>query len=155
MIKLSDKKGTNKAEFNPSCTYFINKYNSTSVPLEITLCDAKGKQVRVLEDNNSLKNLVARTDIPRKEFFTCKNDAGDMLNGYMIKPLDFDASRRYPVVMVQYSGPGSQLVLDKWDVNWEQYLVSRGFIVACVDGRGTGARGNAFKTVRIHEVMEN
>ena len=69
-----------------------------------------------------------------------------MLNGYMIKPLDFDASRRYPVVMVQYSGPGSQLVLDKWDVNWEQYLVSRGFIVACVDGRGTGARGNAFKT---------
>lgn len=73
VIKLSDKKGTNKAEFNPSCTYFINKYNSTSVPLEITLCDAKGKQVRVLEDNNSLKNLVARTDIPRKEFFTCKN----------------------------------------------------------------------------------
>ena len=146
VIKLSDKKGTNKAEFNPSCTYFINKYNSTSVPLEITLCDAKGKQVRVLEDNNSLKNLVARTDIPRKEFFTCKNDAGDMLNGYMIKPLDFDASRRYPVVMVQYSGPGSQLVLDKWDVNWEQYLVSRAFIVACVDGRGTGARGNAFKT---------
>ena len=144
--KLSTLKGTNTAVFNPSCTYFINRYSSCSEPLVVTVCDARGKTLRTLEDNAALKTFAAQSQLPVKEFFTCPNAAGEPMNGYMLKPLDFDPSKRYPVVMSQYSGPGSQSVLDDWKVDWEYYLASQGFIVACVDGRGTGGRSRAYET---------
>ena len=144
--KLSTLKGTNTAEFNPSCTYFINRYSSIDEPLVVTVCDARGKTLRTLEDNTALKALAAQSDLPRKEFFTCANAAGDPMNGYILKPSNFDPSKRYPVVMSQYSGPGSQSVLDNWKVDWEYYLANQGFIVACVDGRGTGGRSRAYET---------
>ena len=144
--KLSERIGTNQASFNPSCTYFINKYSNSNEPLLVTVCDAKGKVIRTLEDNATLKARIAQTDLPRKEFFTCPNHAGAQMNGYILKPTNFDPSKRYPVVMSQYSGPGSQSVLDKWTIDWEYYLVSKGFIVACVDGRGTGGRSRAYET---------
>ena len=144
--KLSTLKGTNTAEFNPSCTYFINRYSSVDEPLVVTVCDARGKTLRTLEDNASLKALAAQSDLPQKEFFTCANAAGDLMNGYILKPANFDPSKRYPVVMSQYSGPGSQSVLDDWKVDWEYYLANQGFIVACVDGRGTGGRSRAYET---------
>lgn len=144
--KLSTLKGTNTAEFNPSCTYFINRYSSVDEPLVVTVCDARGKTLRTLEDNASLKALAAQSGLPQKEFFTCANAAGDLMNGYILKPANFDPSKRYPVVMSQYSGPGSQSVLDNWKVDWEYYLANQGFIVACVDGRGTGGRSRAYET---------
>ena len=144
--KLSTLKGTNTAEFNPSCTYFINRYSSIDEPLVVTVCDARGKTLRTLEDNASLKALAAQSGLPQKEFFTCANAAGDLMNGYILKPANFDPSKRYPVVMSQYSGPGSQSVLDNWKVDWEYYLANQGFIVACVDGRGTGGRSRAYET---------
>ena len=144
--KLSTLKGTNTAEFNPSCTYFINRYSSVDEPLVVTVCDARGKTLRTLEDNASLKALAAQSGLPQKEFFTCANAAGDLMNGYILKPANFDPSKRYPVVMSQYSGPGSQSVLDDWKVDWEYYLANQGFIVACVDGRGTGGRSRAYET---------
>ena len=144
--KLSTLKGTNTAEFNPSCTYFINRYSSIDEPLVVTVCDARGKTLRTLEDNASLKALAAQSGLPQKEFFTCANAAGDLMNGYILKPANFDSSKRYPVVMSQYSGPGSQSVLDDWKVDWEYYLANQGFIVACVDGRGTGGRSRAYET---------
>ena len=144
--KLSTLKGTNTAVFNPSCTYFINRYSSVDEPLVVTVCDARGKTLRTLEDNASLKALAAQSDLPQKEFFTCANAAGDLMNGYILKPANFDPSKRYPVVMSQYSGPGSQSVLDDWKVDWEYYLANQGFIVACVDGRGTGGRSRAYET---------
>lgn len=144
--KLSTLKGTNTAVFNPSCTYFINRYSSSSEPLVVTVCDARGKTLRTLEDNAALKTFAAQSQLPVKEFFTCPNAAGEPMNGYMLKPLNFDPSKRYPVVMSQYSGPGSQSVLDDWKVDWEYYLASQGFIVACVDGRGTGGRSRAYET---------
>lgn len=144
--KLSTLKGTNTAEFNPSCTYFINRYSSIDEPLVVTVCDARGKTLRTLEDNASLKALATQSGLPQKEFFTCANAAGDLMNGYILKPANFDPSKRYPVVMSQYSGPGSQSVLDDWKVDWEYYLANQGFIVACVDGRGTGGRSRAYET---------
>lgn len=144
--KLSDRLGTNGAEFNPSCTYFINRYSSSNDPLVVTVCDARGKTLRTLEDNAGLKAMAAQSNLPRKEFFTCPNNAGEQMNGYLLKPADFDPSKRYPVVMSQYSGPGSQSVLDNWKVDWEYYLVNQGFIVACVDGRGTGGRSRDYET---------
>ena len=153
--KLSTLKGTNTAEFNPSCTYFINRYSSVDEPLVVTVCDARGKTLRTLEDNASLKALAAQSGLPQKEFFTCANAAGDLMNGYILKPANFDPSKRYPVVMSQYSGPGSQSVLDDWKVDWEYYLANQGFIVACVDGRGTGGRSRAYETAVYMQLGQN
>lgn len=141
--KLSTRKGSNAAWFNPSCTYCINVYSNASTPPVYTLEDVRrGRLVRTLEDNAG----YPLSDLVGKEFFTFTTDDGVNLNGFIMKPADFDSTRRYPVVMTQYSGPGSQQVLDKWSsLDWEQALVPKGFIVACVDGRGTGARGRDFR----------
>lgn len=141
--KLSADKGTNMAWFNPSCTYYINQYSNINTPPIYTLNDVKRrKEVRTLEDNAGYP--VGDLIIP--EFFTFTNETGETLNGFIMKPKDFDATRCYPVIMTQYSGPGSQEVLDKWiSIDWVQCFVPEGVIVACVDGRGTGARGRDFR----------
>ncbi len=141
--KLSEQKGTNSAWFNPSCTYYINQYSNVNTPPIYTLNDVRRKkEVRTLEDNAG----YPVNDLIIPEFFTFKTSEGIELNGFIMKPKDFDATRRYPVVMTQYSGPGSQEVLDKWiSIDWEQAFVPEGVIVACVDGRGTGARGRDFR----------
>ncbi len=146
VTRLSDAKGTHHALINPSCTYFINKYSNSQQPLVVTVCDARGKVLRTLEDNAELKAFAQESQLPKKEFFTCRNSVGNEMNGFIIKPIDFDSTKRYPVVMSQYSGPGSLSVRDQWDIDWEYYLASQGFIVACVDGRGTGAQGQAYET---------
>lgn len=142
---LSSAKGTNNAWFNPDATYFINQYNSTETPSVYTICNAQGKTLHTLLDNNDLLQQVRKISTVRKEFFTFRNASGTELNGWMIKPAGFDASQKYPVVMIQYSGPGSQMVLDKWNFDWDEYLAENGYVVTCVDGRGTGGRGAAFE----------
>lgn len=143
--KLSTQKGTNTAQFSNNGKYFINKYSNTTTPTLITMHDASGKQLRVLEDNKQLKVALSKVTIPAKEFITVKAQDGTDLNGYLIKPVNFNPSQKYPLVMVQYSGPNSQLVRDHYMLDWTDYLTSQGFIVACVDGRGTGARGEEFR----------
>lgn len=142
---LSAKTGMNHAIFSPNLKYFINTYTSLDTPYEFTLNDNRGKLLKTLVDNAGLKQLIARTDMPAKEFFTFQTTEGVSLNGWMMKPTTFDASKRYPVLMFQYSGPGSQQVLDQFNVSWETYMASIGYIVVCVDGRGTGGRGSEFQ----------
>ncbi|MBY2902985.1 MULTISPECIES: S9 family peptidase [Bacteroides] len=144
-VKLSNQQGTNSPIFSSSMKYFMNKFTSLDTPMLITLNDNTGKVLKTLVTNDKLKEKLAGYAIPQKEFFTFKTTEGVDLNGWMMKPVNFDPSKRYPVLMFQYSGPGSQQVLDEWGISWETYMASLGYVVACVDGRGTGGRGSEFQ----------
>lgn len=144
-VNLSEKKGTNRAQFSKTCSYFINEYSSINTPDVVTVQSEDGKTLRTVENNKSLQQTLSKIETVTKEFFTFKNSAGDELNGWMMKPLNFNPGQKYPVVMIQYSGPGSQLVTDSWSFGWEQYLAANGYVVACVDGRGTGCRDVQFE----------
>ena len=144
-VKLSNQQGTNSPIFSSSMKYFMIKFTSLDTPMLITLNDNTGKVLKTLVTNDKLKEKLAGYAIPQKEFFTFKTTEGVDLNGWMMKPVNFDPSKRYPVLMFQYSGPGSQQVLDKWGISWETYMASLGYVVACVDGRGTGGRGSEFQ----------
>lgn len=145
--KLSSLTGTNHAVFSTGFKYFINYYSNANEPTFVTLHTSKGKQLRVLEDNDELKHKLAEKNFAAKEFYTFTTSEGVELNGWMIKPLDFDSTKQYPVLMTQYSGPNSQQVLNSFRVGWEQVLAAEGYIVSCIDGRGTGARGENFRKV--------
>ena len=148
--KLSSSVGTNSAKFSKTMKYYMNVYSSAQQPPVTTLCDNNGKTTTTLIDNADLKAKVEKV-VGKKEFFQFTTSEGVQLNGWMVKPRDFDASKKYPVVMYQYSGPGSQEVTDSWNLGFygagifESYLTEQGFICACVDGRGTGARGADFE----------
>ncbi|QDO95666.1 S9 family peptidase [Formosa sediminum] len=146
--RLSDKEGTNSASFSADFTYFINTYSSATTPPLYTLNSAKsGKVLQTIIDNKDLKEQLATYDIAKKEFSTIHVNGND-LNMWMIKPSNFDASKTYPLFMYQYSGPGSQSVANTWlSANdfWYEMLAEKGYIVACVDGRGTGLKGADFK----------
>ncbi|GAA4064369.1 S9 family peptidase [Flavobacterium cheonanense] len=148
-VKLSSLVGTNAATFSPDFTYFINTYSSATVPPTYTLNSSKdGKQAQEIVNNTALVEKLKKYDLPTKEFFELTTEKGHKLNAWMIKPKDFDATKKYPVFMYQYSGPGSQEVANNWlDTNdmWFMMLSQQGYIIACVDGRGTGYKGAAFK----------
>ncbi len=150
--KLSTMEGTNQADFSSGFQYFINTFTNTETPNLVTLHDQTGKLIRTLEENNDLKKLLNEYAIGKKEFFSFKTSEGVDLNGWMIKPVGFDPTKKYPVVMTQYSGPNSQEVLDKWSISWDNYLAQEGFIVACVDPRGTGARGEEFRKMTYQQL---
>ncbi|SFE37688.1 S9 family peptidase [Thermophagus xiamenensis] len=144
ITRLSPEGGYSEAEFSSNFRYFVNTWSTAREVPQIAVYDNKGKLIRVLEDNSDLKEKLEQYSVPQKEFFTFTTSEGVELNGYMIKPLGFDESRQYPVLMSQYSGPGSQEVFDQWGMNWEYYLATKGYLIVTVDGRGTGARGEEF-----------
>ncbi|WP_396174409.1 DPP IV N-terminal domain-containing protein, partial [Flavobacterium sp.] len=148
-VKLSQQVGTNSATFSPNFQFFINSFSSSSQPTINTLNSTNdGKQIQSIIDNKTLAEKVKKYNLPTKEFFELTTEKGNKLNAWMIKPTDFDANKKYPVFMYQYSGPGSQEVANNWlDTNdmWFMMLSQQGYIIACVDGRGTGYKGAAFK----------
>ncbi|TRX02455.1 S9 family peptidase [Flavobacterium gawalongense] len=148
-VRLSKNVGTSAATFSPNFQYYINTFSSALQPTTYTLNDAKtGKQVKVIENNEALASKLKAYNLPAKEFFVLKTEKGNELNAWIMKPKDFDASKKYPVFMVQYSGPGSQQAVNQWGSSneyWFMMLAQQGYIVACVDGRGTGYKGADFK----------
>lgn len=153
--RLTQKEGTNSADFSADFTYFINIYSSATTAPEYTLHTSKdGKLVKVIKDNVTLKKNLEAYNLPSKEFSTIAVNGND-LNMWMIKPADFDASKTYPLFMFQYSGPGSQSVKNSWNSAndyWYYFLAQQGYIVACIDGRGTGFKGADFKKVTQNEL---
>ena len=155
-LRLSQNTGTNVATLSPNFQYYINNFSSASQPTTYTLNEAKsGKQIQVIENNEGLASKLKGYNLPSKEFFVLKTEKGNELNAWMIKPNDFDPAKKYPVFMYQYSGPGSQQVNNDWnsaDDYWFMMLAQQGYIVACVDGRGTGFKGADFKKVTQKEL---
>lgn len=149
--RLSQNNGTNSATFSPNFDLFINNYSSSKTAPTYTLNNAKdGKEIKTIVSNKALEDKLKAYNLPEKEFFEIKNENGDLLNAWIIKPKDFDPNKKYPLLMYQYSGPGSQQVADKWlDSNdyWHALLTQEGYIVLAVDGRGTGYKGADFKKV--------
>ncbi|MAB47708.1 MAG: S9 family peptidase [Flavobacteriaceae bacterium] len=153
--RLTKTEGTNSASFSADFTYFINTHSSATTPYEYTLHDSKnGNLVKGIKDNDKLAQKVGDYVTSKKEFSTI-NVNGNDLNMWMIKPADFDENKQYPLFMYQYSGPGSQQVANRWNgANdyWYQMLAQQGYIVVCIDGRGTGFKGADFKKVTQKEL---
>ncbi|MFV0564408.1 MAG: S9 family peptidase [Flavobacteriaceae bacterium] len=153
--RLSQNTGTNNAAFSADFSVFINTFSSAQTPPEYTLNNsASGKIIKNIKNSNAVLKELESYNVSPKEFSTI-NVNGNSLNMWMVKPANFDASKQYPLLMYQYSGPGSQSVANSWigtNDYWYQHLAGKGYIVACVDGRGTGYKGAKFKKVTQNEL---
>ncbi|WP_312761103.1 S9 family peptidase [Epilithonimonas sp.] len=147
---ISYPEGNNSASFSKSFNYFINTNSTAGTPNKYVLKDASGKEIKELQNNNEMLSKLQKDNFVTKEFITIPNSVGDQLNAWIIKPKKFDPNKKYPLFMFQYSGPGSQQVSNSWDSGngiWFEMLAQKGYVVACVDGRGTGYNGAKFKKV--------
>ena len=152
---LSNGKGVNNANFSKTFDYFINTNSTANQPNYITLNNKKGKLIRVIKNSEKLIQTLSYYELSKKEFFSFKTEYNISLNGWMIKPPDFDSNKKYPVLMYVYGGPGNQQVLDNWggrNYMWYQYLAQQGIVIVCVDNRGTGGRGADFKKCTYKEL---
>ena len=150
--RLTDTNGWNKAVFSGDYKYFLNTWSNYNTPYVFTIRDSKGKVLSTPVDNKELKEKVKTYGFNGRETFSFTTSEGVKLDGWMVKPKDFDTNKKYPVILFQYSGPGSQQVIDAWNAGsmgnggaFDYYLAQQGFIVVCVDGQGTGGRGAAFE----------
>ena len=151
---LSNNIGTNTAAFSRNLNYFINTHSSSETPPIFSLYSAEGEMIKVIKDNAPLQEKLTNYKMSQKEFSTIKINGND-LNMWMLKPVDFDVQKEYPLLMFQYSGPGSQQVANRWNGTndyWHQMLAQQGMIIVCVDGRGTGLKGRDFKKVTQKEL---
>lgn len=151
-VRLTDREGWNTAFFSGDFQYFVNTWSDYNTPYVFTTRTREGKLINTIEDNKAVKQLVSDYGFCRREPFSFTTSEGVVLNGWMVKPKDFDANKKYPVIMHQYSGPGSQQVTNSWSAGsmgqggaFDSYLAQEGFIVVSVDGRGTGGRGSEFE----------
>ncbi|MFK5958727.1 MAG: S9 family peptidase [Lutibacter sp.] len=152
--RLTNASGTNNASFSKNFAYFINTFSDANTPTIYTLHNGKGEKLKEILNNNKLSKKLETYNLAKKEFFTLKTENGEF-NAWMLKPVNFDANKEYPLFMTQYSGPGSQSVSNRWNgANdyWYQYLTDLGYIVVCVDGRGTGFKGADFKKITYKEL---
>lgn len=146
--KISTEKGTHDPEFSSGMKFYINTFSSANIPNSIAIYDAKGKEIRKLENNEALTRKMQEFNLSKKEFFMFKTTEGIDLNAWMIKPRNFDASKKYPIFLTFYGGPGRNMVNNSFDAGgyfWHQLLAAKGYIVMCVDNRGTAYRGAEFK----------
>jgi dipeptidyl-peptidase 4 len=155
MKQVSKETGTHRPQFSSNYKYYIDNFSDANTPQVYTVNKPNGKVIRIIQDNKALKAKMEEYNFSRKEFFTFTTSDGILLHGYKILPPDFDPNKKYPVLMDVYGGPGSQTVLNSFrpgDFIWYQMLAQKGYIIASVDNRGTGARGQLFKKMTYKEL---
>ncbi|MDX2247834.1 MAG: S9 family peptidase [Bacteroidia bacterium] len=151
--RLTQAPGVHDPTFSSAFNYYVDNYSSVTQPGITELCNKEGNLIKTLEDNHNLQERVKGLAIKTPEFFSFKTEEGVELDGWMLKPRDFSPDKKYPVLMFVYGGPGDQQVLDAWgnadpfNYMWHQMLTQNGYIVACVDNRGTGGKGRDFRDV--------
>ncbi len=145
--KLSSMDGNNSTQFSKNYKYYINTFSNANTPPLVTVHNSKGKLIRTIANNNNLKTQLEEYAFCEREFFQFRTSDDIELNGWMMKPSDFDPSKKYPVLMYVYGGPASQTVRNSWGRGntWYQMLAQKGIIIVSVDNRGTGARGEEFR----------
>lgn len=153
-LRLTPQPGTHTPNFSPDFSYYLRYHSSAASPLTVTVEQVQpgkpSKVLRTVEDNAALRSRLAGYQLQPKQFFQFRTPEGVQLNGWMIRPVGFDSTKKYPVLQFVYGGPGSQTVNNSWDTRdffWYQTLAQKGYLIVSVDGRGTGARGTAFRTV--------
>ncbi len=144
VFTLTSLQGTHSAQFSANFKYFIDSYSSLEHPMKAEVVDNKSKVLRTIFDNKSFMKRWTALNLPKKQIFHFRTERRDDIDGWMLIPKD-TAGRKCPLVLLQYSGPGSQMVLNRWRPGWEYYLVEQGYVVACIDPRGSGARGAAWR----------
>ncbi|MDP3359072.1 MAG: S9 family peptidase [Lutibacter sp.] len=152
--RLSNASGTNDAAFSKNLNYFINTFSDANTPTVYSLYNGEGILLKEILNNKKLSEKLTNYNISKKEFFVLNTKNG-AFNAWMLKPNNFDANKKYPMFMTQYSGPGSQSVSNTWNAAndyWFQHLAAQGYIIVCVDGRGTGYKGADFKKVTYKEL---
>ena len=142
---IAAEEGMHNATFSADYKHFIDSYSSINSALKVVVRNNAGKQLRTVKDNAETENSFRQLNLPEKQFSTITTPRGDVLNGWILYPKNFSETKKYPVVQIQYSGPSSQLVYNRWRKDWEYYLSDQGYIVVCFDGRGTDCRGKEFR----------
>ena len=146
--KLSKVPGVHSPSFSHDFKYYINTHSSSETPNKTTLHNSKGKVIKILAENGDYQKQALNYGFAKTKFFNIGIESGDSLNAYMMKPVDFNENKKYPVLMYVYGGPGSQRVINNWNNNlWHHFLTQQGYIVVCVDNRGTGGKGRDFQHV--------
>lgn len=148
LTSMTQDAGTHTAAFSTGFNYFVHSYSNDTLPTQVTLRTRETASIRILEDNTKLRESLRKIRLHGKSYLTIPGADGGALNAWMIRPNDFDASRKYPVLMYVYGGPGSQTVKNAWEgpnAFWYQHLADKGYIIISVDNRGTGNRGSNFK----------
>lgn len=144
--RLSAGSGHHTADFSKDFKYYVSTFSNFMAAPKTVLNDSRGKEIKVLAENNTYEEKTARYGFSSTTYFSVPLENGDSLNAYIMKPYDFDESKKYPVLMYVYGGPGSQNVMNKWNSNaWHHLLTQEGYLVVCVDNRGTGGKGRDFK----------
>ena len=146
-ITVSKSIGWSDASFTSGFKYMVLTHSQANNPPVYSLMKNDGGFVRILEDNEELNRTLSTLTLSKKEFITF-NVNGNTLNAWIMKPANFNTANKYPVYMTLYGGPGHNEVVDAWDnadYMYHQLLTQKGYIVICIEPRGTLYRGAAFK----------